>query len=91
MTVAELKRRIQPGTKLQSIYTGKGPFGPTDPFYTEIGTVRRVMSTQFTINRPFKGPDSESYCQFPKASQLEETPAGFRIRTEHTVLEYVWR
>jgi hypothetical protein len=91
MTVAELKRRIQPGVKLRSVYTGAGMFPPSHPFYTETATVRRVMSTQFTVNRPFKGPDSESYCTFPKASQLEETPNGFRIVCGPSLtLEYVW-
>lgn len=93
MTVAELKRRIQPGTKLKSVYVGptSSMFGPEHPFYNEVATVRRVMATQFTVNRPYKGVDSESYCTFPKASELTETPNGFRItKGEYTVLEYVW-
>jgi hypothetical protein len=91
MTLAELKRRIKPGVKLRSVYTGAGLFSPEHPFYTEVATVRRVMSTQFTVNRPYKGADSESYCNFPKASQLTETPNGFRITCSPAlILEYVW-
>ena len=90
MTVADLKRRIKPGTKIQSVFTGKSFGKPTDPFYTEVGTVVRVMSTQFTVNRPFKGPKSESYMSFPKASELFETENGFRIVTGDTELEYKW-
>jgi hypothetical protein len=93
MTVAELKRRIQPGIKLRSVYVAPASsmFGPEHPFYTEVATVRRVMSTQFTVNRPYKGPDAESYCDFPKASQLEETLNGFRItKAPNLILEYVW-
>ncbi len=93
MTVAELKRRIQVGTKLQSVFVNptSSMLGPEHPFYTEVATVRRVMSTQFTVNRPFKGSDSESYCSFPKASQLEETADGFRINiSPNMILQYRW-
>lgn len=91
MTVAELKRRIRPGVKLRSVWNGTGMFTAEHPFYTETATVVRVMSTQFTVNRPYKGPQSESYCTFPKASELEETPNGFRITSApNMVLEYVW-
>ncbi len=94
MTVAELKRRIRPGVKLQSIYIpGRSFVGPNDPFYTNVATIVRVMSTQFTVNRPYKGPTSESYCSFPKASELQETAKGFRIVRGDgaTELEYEWR
>lgn len=94
LTVAELKRRIKPGVKLQSIYVPGSRFvGPDDPFFTNVATVVRAMSTQFTVNRPYKGPTSESYCSFPKASELQETEKGFRIvRGGGDVeLEYEWR
>ena len=90
MTVADLKRRIKPGVKIQSVFTSTSFGNPTDPFYNEVGTVVRVMSTEFTINRPFKGPKSESYCSFPKASELFETENGFRIVNADTELEYKW-
>ena len=92
LTVAELKRRIQPGVKIQSVHPGHGltPCPPDHPFYTEVATVREVNTVGFASERPFKA-GKLSHCDWPKASQLVETPDGFKIiRASNMILRYRW-
>lgn len=82
MTVAELKRRLVPGTKLTLINCLMGPC-------QKLRTVERIRSKHFVFHAHEK--NRESVLQCPKASQLIETENGFRILNDGEIaVEYVW-
>ena len=72
MTVAELKRQMIPGTKLTLTNSLLGPCNKPR-------TVARVNSVDFMLHQDDKPGAPVSHCRWPKASQLVETPKGFRI------------
>lgn len=82
MTVAELKRRLVPGTKLTLVHTLLGPTRKERHVF-------ETRSRDCVMYVPEK--DANSYLQWPKASQLEATPRGFRIREDGEIAaEYEW-
>jgi len=83
LTVAELKRRLGPGTKLRMVeFCGE-----------EVNKARVVFSVSTTYAQ-FKGDgikDNEtSYMNWPKATELTGTEDGFIIDTKFSRLRYKW-
>ncbi len=76
-TVADFKRRIQPGIVLNTIYHKKlgGYTVGNQQMYenADLGNapVKTVKSTQFSIERIKHGEKVESWIDFPKASQCK--------------------
>ena len=81
MTLAELKRRLQPGVKLQSIHVSTSGVVATHEFFKHVAVVSRNQRSGFAVKRPtWAGrEDVESFCGWPPASCLQELPDGFAI------------
>jgi hypothetical protein len=84
LTVAELKRRLQVGTKLRLVHSLLGPCNKD-----------RIVAGQNTANVWFTGtgikPNAASYLNWPKAKDLIETSTGFEILEDGKVAaRYEW-
>ena len=83
LSVAELKRRLVPGTKiLLAEFCG-----------TEMNKrccVSRVATSYVAILDDELDSKQESVIIWPKARQLKEVDGGFRIDTNHSTLIYKW-
>lgn len=71
MTVAELKRRVVVGVKLDLVHFSGWSPGPR--------TVTKVNSVGFGLTN---SEGKTSFCDWPKASELIEKPNGFTIRSD---------
>jgi len=83
LSVAELKRRLVPGTKiLLAEFCG-----------TEMNKrcrVSRVATSYVAILDDELDSKQESVIIWPKAKQLKEVDGGFRIDTNYSTLIYKW-
>lgn len=87
MTVAELKRRLVPGTKLTMV---RNVTGPTPRLLRQVFERRSAECVMYVPEK-----DANSYLRWPKAAGLEETEKGFRIwegtGSKRTLMvEYEW-
>lgn len=84
MTVAELKRRLVPGTELTLVESRLGPC-------RKLRTVESVSTVDVGMSGDDVAKDRVSYLPWPKASQLQETDKGFQIVIEdETAARYEW-
>ena len=83
LTVAELKRRLIPGTKiLLTEFSG-----------TEINKTRsvlRVATSYVALSDDDLDSKKESLLLWPKASELKEVDGGFRIDSKYNTSIYKW-
>jgi hypothetical protein len=93
MTVAELKRRLQPGTKLALVraYWMAPGQPPVERTVLKVNSVDIIFASQ-----PDFANGKQSHLSIPKASQLHATEKGFVIRDTGDnpdpkfELEYEW-
>lgn len=89
MTLAELKRRLTPGTKLRCIHNARGPCN-------DEREVTKTSSSHVRLRGKYGDKVGEAYLNWPKASQLSATERGFRIdyaagpQSDSKRLEYEW-
>lgn len=83
LTVAELRRRLQPGVSLTLIENAKGPC-----------ELSRTVVAANTVGAQFTGAGIEegkrSYMDWPRAAQLQGTADGFEIHMAGRRLAYRW-
>jgi len=83
-TVSDFKKALQVGTQVHTIFhceakrdeTGNVLRNPDGlPVYTDkdLGTapITIVQTTQFAVQRNYKGTPTDSWCKYPKASECE--------------------
>ncbi len=84
MTLAELKRRLAPGTKVTLIHSAMGPC-------EKRRTVARLLSKQVAFQP--EGGTELSYLPFPAAKDIRETADGFEVHfpdDSNIMVAYRW-
>lgn len=85
MTLAELKRRLQPGTRLTLLRNAKGPC-------EEPRIVVRQLRYDCVLARPDGQESHLQWPRFPGGQFIRDTADGFEIvnAAEHVMLAYRW-
>lgn len=83
MTLADLKRRLQPGVKLRLVKR-------TDTACNLKRTVRRAQTNAVTMTGESVPGGVESWVYFPKASGFKETDGGFDLTHYGNTIGYKW-
>ena len=89
LTLADLKRKLSPGTVFYCTQNVKGPINPP--------AMRKVIIAQTNAIACATGPDESrpnlSWLYWPKAAAVREIPGGFEVdgyKPEWPKLRYLW-